>query len=76
MKVNIHEAAAHLSKLISRVSGGEEVIIARAGRPVARLVPVEGRPAERVPGTAKGKVILHGDFTAPLPDDVIDSFYQ
>ncbi|WP_420263942.1 type II toxin-antitoxin system Phd/YefM family antitoxin [Candidatus Magnetominusculus dajiuhuensis] len=76
MKVNIHEAAAHLSKLINRVSGGEEIIIARAGKPVARLVPVGSRPVERIPGTAKGKIILHEDFTAPLTDDVIDSFYK
>ncbi|MEO5360834.1 MAG: type II toxin-antitoxin system Phd/YefM family antitoxin [Nitrospirota bacterium] len=58
------------------VKSGEEVIIASEGSPVARLVPVDNCPAERVPGTAKGKIIFHGDFTSPLPDDIIDSFYK
>ncbi|QWR78866.1 type II toxin-antitoxin system Phd/YefM family antitoxin [Candidatus Magnetomonas plexicatena] len=76
MKVNIHEAAAHLSKLISKVSSGEEIIIARAGKPVARLIPIADRRTTRIPDTAKGKIILHEDFIAPLPDDIIDSFYK
>ncbi|MBF0466239.1 MAG: type II toxin-antitoxin system Phd/YefM family antitoxin [Nitrospirae bacterium] len=76
MKVNIHEAAAHLSKLINRVSSGEEIIIARAGTPIARLVPIPNRRTNRIPDTAKGKITVHEDFTAPLPDEIIDSFYK
>lgn len=50
--VNIHEAKTHLSRLLERVSAGEEIIIARAGRPVARLVPAGERPERREPGSA------------------------
>jgi prevent-host-death family protein len=66
---NIHEAKTHFSKLIRRVLRGEEVVIARAGVPVVRLVPygvVDHSP--RVPGIDKGKVILQPDFDEPLPE--------
>jgi prevent-host-death family protein len=72
--VNIHEAKTHLSRLLQRVAAGEEVIIARAGRPLARLVPVTGTTARRVPGTAKGLLVLRENFDEPLPDDVLDDF--
>lgn len=74
--VNIHEAKTHLSKLLARVSVGEEIIIAKAGRPVARLAPLEKTPARRVAGSAVGEVALKPDFDAPLPDDVIEAFEQ
>jgi len=66
--VNIHEAKTHLSRLIERVEAGEEITLARAGRPVARLVPYEGRRVPREPGIWKGKVVIHPDFDDPLPD--------
>jgi prevent-host-death family protein len=66
--VNIHEAKTHLSQLLSRVLGGEEIIIAKSGKPVARLVPISTRPARRVPGSAIGQVTIAEDFDAPLPD--------
>ena len=72
--VNIHEAKTHLSKLLVRVSIGEEVIIAKAGKPVARLVAIEEEIAQRVPGTAKGQVVIAPDFDAPLPQDLMDAF--
>ena len=72
--VNIHEAKTHLSRLLSRVMAGEEIIIARAGKPVARLIPIGDRPATRVSGTAKGKVIVAPDFDAPLPDEILEAF--
>lgn len=72
--VNIHEAKTHLSRLLLRVGVGEEVIIAKAGKPVARLVPFEEQPAQRLPGTAKGQVIIAPDFDAPLPKDLMDAF--
>lgn len=66
----IHEAKTHLSKLIARAVAGEEVIIARAGEPQVRLVPVAAvvKP-KRVPGTMKGKVWLDDRFFEPLPED-------
>jgi prevent-host-death family protein len=74
--VNIHEAKTHLSKLLARVSVGEEIIIAKAGRPVARLTPLEDAPVVRIAGSAVGEVVLMPDFDAPLPDDVIEAFEQ
>jgi prevent-host-death family protein len=74
LQVNVHEAKTHLSKLLARVSAGEEVIIARAGKPIARLVPITERPQKRVPGSAKGKVFISPDFDAPLPESVLEAF--
>lgn len=74
VQVNIHEAKTHLSKLLARVQEGEEVIIAKAGRPIARLVPMIERPTKRVPGSAKGKVVIAPDFDAPLPEAVLREF--
>lgn len=74
IQVNIHEAKTHFSKLLARVKEGEEIVIAKAGTPVARLVPVTWRPARRVPGTAKGRISVSHDFNAPLPESVIEEF--
>lgn len=66
---NIHEAKTHFSKLIQRVMSGEEVIIARAGKPIARLLPIEGAEVSpRVPGIDRGKVTIAPDFDEPLPE--------
>lgn len=73
-QVNVHEAKTHLSKLLQKVEAGEEVVIARAGKPVARLVPLNA-PKLRVLGGDEGKVRIAPDFDAPLPDDVIEPFY-
>ena len=67
IQVNIHEAKTQLSKLLKRVQEGETVVIARAGRPVARLVPYQSPPAVRTPGHDAGKIELAADFDAPLP---------
>jgi len=72
--VNVHEAKTHLSKLLERVQLGEEVIIAKSGKPVARLVGVGERPKRREPGSAKGTLIYSDDFDAPLPEEVLNSF--
>lgn len=72
--VNVHDAKSQLSRLLAQVERGEEVVIARAGRPVARLVPVEPVPPDRVPGTARGLFTVPADFDAPLPDDVLQEF--
>jgi prevent-host-death family protein len=60
---NIHEAKTHLSKLVERVAAGEEIIIGKAGKPVARLIPYrEPKPRKRKPGAWKGKVWISPDF--------------
>lgn len=72
--VNIHAAKTQLSRLIEAVEAGEEIIIARAGKPVARLVPMTPAPTqERRLGTLNGRYDLSG-FDEPLPDDILDAF--
>jgi prevent-host-death family protein len=76
MEVNIHQAKTHLSRLLQRVAAGEEVTIARAGVPVARLVAAEPKPKKIRPlGFARGKVWIAEDFDAPLPDNLLRAFY-
>ena len=65
---NIHEAKTHFSKLLERVLNGEEVIIAKAGKPVARILPVVDQTKPRVPGIDKGKVIIMPNFNDPLEE--------
>jgi prevent-host-death family protein len=66
--VNIHEAKTHLSRLVERVESGEEITLARAGRPVARLVPYRTRQEPRRPGLWKGRVRIASSFDDPLPE--------
>jgi len=73
-QVNIHEAKTHLSRLLARVMGGEEIIIAKAGKPIATLVPYDIPSKQRVPGTAKGKIWMSEDFDEPLPEEILESF--
>jgi prevent-host-death family protein len=75
MEVNIHEAKTHLSRLLQRVAEGEEVTIARAGVPVARLVAVEKKKSVRPLGFAREEIWIADDFDAPLPDDLLAAFY-
>ncbi len=70
--VNVHEAKTTLSRLLERIEAGEDVVIARAGTPVARLVPVS--PAARVPGRLRGRVRIGEDFDAPLPHPLGEAF--
>ena len=63
--VNIHDAKTHLSRLLDQVQRGDRIVIAKAGRPVAMLVPL-GEPPRRQPG--RDRVVIHGDFDAPLPE--------
>jgi prevent-host-death family protein len=66
---NIHDAKTHFSKLLERVLNGEEVVIAKAGKPVARILPFVAEDlSPRVPGFDKGKVMIMPDFDAPLPE--------
>jgi prevent-host-death family protein len=73
-EVNIHEAKTHLSRLLARVSCGEEVVIAKSGKPIARLVPFTAAPARRIPGLDREKVTIAADFDAVLPDDLLHEF--
>lgn len=73
--VNIHAAKTHLSKLLEEVEKGEEVVIARAGTPVAKLIrvaPPKLKP--RKPGSMKGKIWISDNFNDPLPDDILRDF--
>ena len=72
--VNIHEAGTHLWRPLVRAAAGEDVVIAGAGRPIARLVPVGPPMGERIPGSQKGKVIVPDDFDAPLPEEIPAEF--
>jgi prevent-host-death family protein len=72
--VNIHHAKTHLSRLVDEVAAGGEVIIAKAGRPVARLVPLAESPRPKRFGLLKGRIRVPADFNAPLPDDVLALF--
>ena len=74
--VNIHEAKTHLSRLVERVEAGEEITIARAGRPVARLVPVRRSMEPRQPGIWKGKLKLAGGWDSPEVDAEIAALFD
>jgi prevent-host-death family protein len=73
-QVNIHRAKTHLSRLLEEVSAGEEVTIAKAGKPLARLVPLAPARRARKPGFLKGRIRIAADFDAPLPDALLDAF--
>ena len=72
--VNIHQAKTQLSRLLAAVANGEEIVIAKAGRPVARLVPFERPVRRRTLGKDAGLFEIPDDFDAPLPREVIDAF--
>ena len=74
MKVNIHQAKTHLSRILQRVARGEEVIIARSGVPVARLVPAVAKQAARPLGMDHDSIRIADDFDAPLPNGVLALF--
>ena len=74
MIVNIHEAKTHLSRLLLNVIGGEEVTIAKAGKPIARLVPCDTPKVKRVAGRGRGKGVVAEDFDAPLPAEILKGF--
>ena len=72
--VNIHTAKTHLSRLVNEVAAGEEIVIAKAGKPVARLLPFEPRREPRKPGLMKGKIWIAEDFDDPLPEEIMAAF--
>ncbi len=70
--INVHQAKTHLSRLLERVAAGEEIVIAKSGRPVAKLVRFPAEP--RHPGRLKGKIRMAPDFDAPLPEAMAAAF--
>lgn len=73
--VNVHEAKTHLSRLLARVARGDEVIIARGGKPVARLVPVQKvKRMDQLLGVDKGRLWIAEDFDTALPEEVLAAF--
>jgi prevent-host-death family protein len=72
--VNVHEAKTHLSRLLERVEHGEEIVIARAGKPVARLVPVGPVQPRRLLGRNRGRIWVSEDFDEPLPWEIFPGF--
>jgi len=73
-KVNIHQAKTQFSRLVDLAAGGEEIIIAKSGRPVARLVPYQVKGAARRPGDMRGKIRIKRNFDEPLPKKLLASF--
>jgi prevent-host-death family protein len=72
--INIHEAKTHLSRIVEEVAAGAEVIIAKAGKPMARLTPLAGVKRPKKLGLLKGKIKVPDDFNAPLPEEVLADF--
>jgi prevent-host-death family protein len=75
MEVNIHEAKTHLSRLLERVALGEEIVIAKAGTPVAKLVAINGKKRDFKFGSAKGEFVVPNNFNDPDPE-IEDLFYN
>lgn len=72
--INIYAAKANLSRLVERAAAGEEIVIAKAGKPRARLVPLPKKKSPVIFGALKGKIWIADDFDAPLPDDIQRAF--
>jgi prevent-host-death family protein len=75
MEINVHQAKTNLSRLLQRVALGEEVIIAKAGKPVAKLVPIASGRSKFKFGSAKGQFVVPDDFNDPLPKEIEDLFW-
>ena len=71
---HLNEAKSSLSRLVDRAAGGEEIIVARSGKPVARLGPLRQKPVPRQSGGWEGRVYISGDFDEPLPPGILSSF--
>ncbi|MEO0035748.1 MAG: hypothetical protein RLZZ501_1771 [Pseudomonadota bacterium] len=72
--INLPEAQTSLSQLVERAAAGEEIVIAKAGQPMARLVPLRAAAPARVPGLLRGRIVISPDFDAPLPDETARAF--
>ena len=74
LTINIHEAKTYFSRFIEKAAAGEEIIIAKAGKPIAKLVPLHSLPSPRSLGMFKGRLHVPEDFDAALPEDVAMQF--
>ena len=74
VSINLYDAKTHLSQLVDRAAAGEEIIIAKAGHPLARLVPLKPPRRTRVPGLLRGQIHIGDDFDAPLPEEMEKAF--
>ncbi|MFQ5641671.1 MAG: type II toxin-antitoxin system Phd/YefM family antitoxin [bacterium] len=72
--INIHEAKTQLSRIAEDVAAGEEIIVAKAGKPKMKLVPIDSRKKKIKFGALKGKIHICEDFDAPLPQEILDAF--
>ena len=72
--VALYEAKTHLSSLVDRAAGGEEIVISKSGRPKARLVPLDDVHPLRQPGKGRGAWVVADDFDEPLPREILDTF--
>lgn len=72
--VNIYDAKTRLSQLLREMAAGEDIVIAKDGTPLARLVPFESKEEKRELGFARGRIVIHDDFEAPLPPDILEGF--
>ena len=70
LTVNTHEAKTQLSRVLARVKSGEEIVIAKSGKAVAKLVPIKRSTVTRKPGIDQGKAWIADDFDAPLPEEL------
>ena len=76
MEVNIHEAKTHLSRLLARAIEGEEVVISKAGKPLARLVPFQKPLKKRILGRGRGLMKVPRNFNQPLPKEIVEAFHS
>lgn len=74
-QVNMYEAKTHFSELITQALLGEDIVIAKAGKPLVKIVPYHPEKNQRVPGSAKGEIKISDDFNAPLPDKILKGFF-
>ena len=74
--INVHQAKTQLSRLLEEVAAGQEIIIAKAGKPIARLVPLRAAPEKRQLGILEGKLTVTPDFDTPLPDTILGPFEE
>ena len=74
MQYNIYEAKTNLSQIVKQVLSGEEVIIAKSGKPAVKMIPIHPIPTDRVPGSAKGTIEIKDNFDDPLPEDILKAF--
>ena len=72
--INIHEAKTHLSRIAEDVAAGEEIIVAKAGKPKMKLVPIDDRKKKIKFGVLRGKIHISKGFDAPLPPEIIEAF--